>query len=153
MVRLTPPNAFSLLEILLASVIFVVAVAGIFGTLSYVRKPVTSRESALSAAVFGKQVLEALRSQVSMAASSNYYSCSTVTSPCPDFALSVGQHQVQPAGLPVGLRWPSALVAKNNSCNAQGCLIYTVYCADNLSSTPPCSSNDVGRKVNLDINW
>jgi len=58
-------RAFTLLEVLLAAVIFVVSVAGIFATLSAVRVPVHQKERALTAAVFGQQVLEGLRSQVS----------------------------------------------------------------------------------------
>ena len=57
-------TAFTLLEVLLASIIFIVSVLGVFSTLSAVRQPVLQKERALTAAVFGQQFLEGLRSQV-----------------------------------------------------------------------------------------
>ena len=141
-------KAFSLLEILLASIIFIITVAGIFATLSAVRTPVADRESALTAAVFGKQVLENLRSQVNAASSAYYYSCSAGGSPCPDFALSLGAHQISQATLTTyGLSWPASLTAANGG--ASPVLKYTVVCADGSS---PCSA-DSARQVNLTINW
>src|SRR5208283_5404612 len=57
-------TAFTLLEVLLASIIFIVSVLGVFSTLSAVRQPVMEKERGLTAAVFGQQLLEYLRSQV-----------------------------------------------------------------------------------------
>lgn len=132
-------SAFTLLEILLSSIIFVVTVAGLFATLSAVRAPVTTKENALSAAVFGKQVLETLRAQVN--AGTFYTACSSTGSngDCKDFSLSVGTHQMS---LPAGLSWPSADV---NSANAN-LLTYTVTCP------APCTA-DSARRVDLAVNW
>jgi Tfp pilus assembly protein PilV len=140
-------TAFSLLEILLASIIFIISIGGVFATLNAVRVPVANKENALSAAVFGKQVLEALRSQVSEQAGLNFYTnCGTG---CTDFSLALGTHNVTHTTLSAaGLAWPSALIAANNSCDAQGCLIYTVSCADGS-----CANAEVAHKVNLNINY
>jgi Tfp pilus assembly protein PilV len=149
-------SAFTLLEILLSAVIFVVSVAGIFATLSAVRAPVANKESGLSAAVFGKQVLEALRSQVSAKYDATntympYYSCNS-QNPCPDFSLSIGTHQVTSATLALaGLTWPTAVASKNTLCDPAGCLVYTVTCADGSAS--PCTNSDIAHKVDLSINW
>ena len=88
-------TAFSLLEILLASIIFVLTVGGIFVTLDAIRKPVANKELALTSAVFGKQVLEALRSKVTAASSSNFFTVCAGT--CPTFDLALGVHHVQSA--------------------------------------------------------
>ena len=78
-------TAFSLLEILLAAIIFVISIGGIFATLNAVRAPVANKESALTAAVFGKQVLEALRSQVNAAATQLITALLFRTASCTDF--------------------------------------------------------------------
>ena len=154
--------AFSLLEVLLASIIFVVSVGGIFVTLNAVRKPVTDKENALAAAVFGKQVLEALRSQVN--AATFYGSCSSIVNgACVDFSLYLGLHQVPsnaptlPSSWLVQSPWPSVLTTTNNFCNPAPCLVYTVSCADNTSDISSCASGganpDMARQVNLSINW
>lgn len=138
-------KAFSLLEILLASIIFIITIAGVFVTLSAVRKPVADKESALTAAVFGKQVLEALRSSVNAQPASNFYG--TCIGTCTDFSLALGTHQVN---LPNGqLIMPPNLISSNGGGN--GVLTYTVSCADD--SPAPCTSPDVARKVELTINW
>jgi Tfp pilus assembly protein PilV len=143
-------TGFSLLEILLAAIILVISVAGIFATLNAVRTPVVNKESSLSAALFGKQVLETLRTQVN--AQSFYSACvSVVAGACQDFSLSLGAHQVPAGNMPAGLTWPPALIAKNTVCNASGCLVYTVSCGDN--SAAPCTSDDVARRIDLNINW
>jgi Tfp pilus assembly protein PilV len=141
----------TLLEILLASVIFVLSVAGIFATLSFVRASVTNKESSLTAALFGKQVLEKLRSAVNMGGANPYYNaCTGNANPCPDFSLSLlpaGVHRVPSANMPAGLIWPTALKTANTFCDANGCLEYTVSCGDN------CSNIDAARKVDLIIHY
>ena len=134
-------QAFTLLEILLASVIFVVSVGGVFITLNSMRRPVADKESALTAAVFGKQVLDALRSQVD--ARSYYTPCAS--NPCTDFSLALGPHQVT-ASLPNSLVWPQAIAAENKNI-----LSYTVSCSDG-SADNLCGA-DVARRVDLDIKW
>ena len=136
-------TAFSLLEILLASIIFIISIGGIFATLNAVRAPVANKESALASAVFGKQVLETLRAQVN--AATYYNGCSVGTSPCPDFSLSLGAHLV--TSLPVGLAWPSTALSSANSSG----LSYTVSCAS-TGSTSICGG-DIARRVDLNINW
>ena len=137
-------TAFSLLEILLASVIFIITVGGVFATLNAVRGPVTSKEYALSSAVFGKQVFETLRNQVSNGSSANFYTVCPASAPyCTTFDLALGKHQVT---LPSsGLSWPSSLSANNSTLN------YTVSCADG-SATCAVSTSYVGRRVDLTIN-
>ena len=156
-------SAFSLLEILLASVIFVITTGGLFVTLSAVRRPVADKESALIAAVFGKQVLEALRSYVDGRSGANYYttdaSCSAGS--CTDFSLALGTHYVSPSVLSTatGLSWPTTALSNQNSCSTpsipSSCLVYTVSCSD--GSTNNCASNgnnpDIARRVDLNINW
>ena len=153
--------AFSLLEVLLASIIFVISITGVFVTLTAVRKPVADKESALSAAVFGKQVLEALRSQVDARTSANYYSdpyCSGSGSGivCTDFSLAVGTHQVPVANLPAGLSWPPGLITLDSVTYPNGnppVLNYTVLCADGTYTTCAVAGVDEARQVNLSINW
>lgn len=132
----------TLLEILLAAIIFIISIGGIFATLNAVRAPVANKESSLSAAVFGKQVLESLRFQVSAESNANFYGICSDT--CTDFSLALGTHQVSP--LPSGLNWPPGLAAKN-----PGGLIYTVSCAD--GSSAPCTNANVAHRVDLNINW
>ncbi len=152
-------TAFSLLEVLLGSVIFIISVGGIFATLNAVRTPVTAKTNALTAAVFGKRVLEALRSDVSEQASINFYQvCSGF---CTTFDLALGVHHVASGSLPSGLSWPTVLVTANNTpCDTNGCLIYTVSCADGSGGVNSYSSlctgginSSVARKVVLNINW
>lgn len=153
-------TAFSLLEVLLASIIFIIAIGGIFATLNAVRTPVTAKTNALTAAVFGKQVLEALRSDVSDAATANFYTdsnCSGAPIVCTDFSLAEGNHYVTSANLPSGLTWPTVLQTANTvPCKVTSalCLQYTVTCAD--GSTSPCTGgiySSIAHKVVLNINW
>jgi len=140
-------SAFTLLEVLMASLIFVISVLGIFATLNAVRGPVSNKESALTATVFGKQVLEALSSQVTAA---TYYTNTCAPPPCTTFDLSVGQHLVPTASLPAGVNWPVALTQCNNGLN------YKVSCADGSAAgaAPFCGGNYfIARKVDLNINW
>ncbi|MDE2027984.1 MAG: hypothetical protein KGK03_08140 [Candidatus Omnitrophica bacterium] len=150
--------AFSLLEILLSAVIFVVSIAGIFATLNAVRMPVYNKENALTATVFGKQALEALRSKVNASSSANYYSdtnCDGTTGICTDFSLALGTHEVTSlAG--TGLSWPAAISGSNSCSGTSPCLYYVVSCADGSGTyggTAACSSSDIARKVDLTINW
>jgi Tfp pilus assembly protein PilV len=127
-IRILKNTAFSLLEILLAAVIFVISVAGVFATLTAVRVPVTTKSNQLAAAVFGKQVLEYLRSQVN---TSNYYNADCSTHPlhyCNDLSLILGQHEVSFSSLPVGLNVPQSLYNLNGGVT--GVLTYNVLCAD-----------------------
>jgi hypothetical protein len=108
---------------------------------------VANRESALTAAVFDKQVLETLRSSVN--AQSYYAACSSIVAgACQDFSLYLGSHQVPHGNLPSNLSWPTALAAKNTVCDASGCLVYTVSCGDGV-----CANADVARRVDLSISW
>ena len=136
-------TAFSLLEILLSSVIFVISIGGIFATLNAVRTPVSSKEYGLSSAVFGKQVLETLRKQVSQQASTNFYL--VCSGSCTTFDLELGVHSITP--LPSGLSWPSAHLNTANS----NTLTYTVSCA-NTGSISACGAY-TARRVDLNIQW
>jgi Tfp pilus assembly protein PilV len=136
----------TLLEILLASIIFVISVAGIFATLSAVRTPVGNKENALAAAVFGKQVLETLRTQVNAGAATYYGICTTTcaTNCTAVLSLCLGAHALNlPAS---GLSWPTTDLQ-----NANAALNYTVTCADG-SAAVACGA-DVARKVVLNIHW
>ncbi len=151
------------MEILLSAVIFIVAVSGVFATLNAVRAPVVTKESNLVAAVFGKQVLEALRTQVTDpqgSAAKLYYQCSAGlgANPCPDFSLSVGHHEVSAANLTAStnpsLSWPGTITAVNTiTCNGVAntvCLVYNVTCA-NGSALSTCGNTDVAHRVDLNI--
>jgi Tfp pilus assembly protein PilV len=132
----------TLLEILLASIIFVISVAGIFATLSAVRSPVGNKENALAAALFGKQVLETLRTEVNAGTATYYGICAGAG--CGVLNLTLGNHSVTlPAS---GLSWPTTDLSTNNAT-----LKYSVYCADG-SAAALCHA-DVAREVVLSINW
>ena len=140
-------------------------------TLNVVRKPVANRENSLTGALFGKQVLESLRSQVD--AGTFYSPCSQIMqgasgSYCPDFSLYLGLHQVslpaqncdQPNQPPCLLNWPPSLVvADNNGVFQNGnppILAYTVTCGDGSApggNPPDCSNPDSARRVDLTIKW
>jgi len=183
--RITNLNntAFSLLEILLASIIFIISITGVFMTLTAVRKPVADKESALVASVFGKQVLEALRSSVN--AGTFYGNCTdnghwiaaangaTIRnangSACGDFSLYLGWHQVSQATLSsAGLTWPTSLTTgappPNDiaGCDTTACLVYKITCGDGnnpvVTNGSPldcgtATSNDIARRVDLSISW
>jgi len=156
-VRNLNKSAFSLLEVLLASIIFVISVTGIFITLAAVRGPVADKENALTAAVFSKQVLEALRSSVNPI--TYYGSCAQPNGDgsCGDFSLFLGGHEITKATLTgAGLRWPPTLTASNTVCDTavNGCLVYMVTCQD--GTTTSCLQGvdpDMPRQVTLNINW
>ena len=143
-------TAFSLLEILLSAIIFIISVGGIFATLGAVRAPVANKESALTAAIFSKQVLEALRSQVSEQAGLNFYT--NCGGGCTDFSLALGTHNVTKATLSVvGLSWPPVLNSTPYPDGNPPVLSYVVSCAD--GSAPPCTNPEVAHKVVLNINY
>jgi len=143
-------SAFTLLEVLIASIIFIIAVAGVFATLSYVREPVVDKQYQLTATVFGNQVLEYLRSQVNGGVAATFYS---ETCPCTDLSLGLGTHLVPSSNFPTGISWPQSLCPLGVlNCPT---LSYTVTCAD--GTTTSCSSTgatpDIARQVSLTINW
>jgi len=57
-------KAFSLIEAVVASVIFMIAVTGVFASLSALKRPVATTDKALGAALCGQQFLENLRASV-----------------------------------------------------------------------------------------
>jgi Tfp pilus assembly protein PilV len=141
-------TAFTLLEVLLSSIIFVISVAGVFATLNAVRAPVANKERALAAAILGKQVLETLRSSVSEQSSANFYV--TCSGTCTDFSLALGTHQISVATLSsVNLTWPQVLNSAPYPDGNPPVLSYTVSCADGSSS--PCTNPQVAHKVVLNI--
>ena len=115
------------MEILLASVIFVITAAMVYITINAVRQPVLQKERALTAALFGQQLLEDLRSQVDAAdinASGNWT-----------------------GNLALGVHGPFS------QTDAQGIVyneIYTVACGDGSAT---CDNSDVARAVTLSINF
>lgn len=54
-----------MVEVMVASVIFVISAAGIFATMSLTRKPTVQVDSKLQAALFGKKILDSLSKSVS----------------------------------------------------------------------------------------
>ena len=149
--------AFSLLEILLASIIFIISVAGLFATLNGVRAPVINKESELAAAVFSKQVLEALYSQVNADTYNNPCGSNNANVSCADFSLSVGVHNValpwpqncgQGANPPCVLNWPSTALSNANLIGGQPYVAYTVSCGDET-----CVDPNVARRVDINIQW
>ena len=138
-------QAFTLMEVLLASVIFIISVGGLFLTLTAVRAPVQTKENQLAANVFSKQVLEYLHSQVDQ--STFYSACPAI---CHNFDLTLATHYVNNDTVTAaGLTWPASLVAGNSnaSCTVNPCLVYTVSCADGSG----CANAALGHKVDLNI--
>ena len=64
--RIAPRNdsGFSLVEVIVASLIFATVVVGIFATTSAMKKPTVDSDKKLMAAFYGKQILEDLRVRV-----------------------------------------------------------------------------------------
>jgi len=151
-------EAFTLLEVLLAAIIFIISIAGVFVTLNAIRIPVLNKENQLSATVFSKQVLDALYSQVNAQATTNFYG--TCNGTCTTFDLQLGTHQVSYGTFnALGLSFPTSLCAYNNDSNGSNpsCAItvlnYTVQCADNSSTCNSNTNPNVARQVNLQVNW
>lgn len=57
-------DGFTMVEIIISALIFALAAAGIFATVSVLNQPVAETSDEVSAAFLGKQVLEDLRKQV-----------------------------------------------------------------------------------------
>lgn len=55
---------FTLVEVVVAAVIFTIAVTGVFASLASLKKPVVTNDKALEAAYCGQQFLEGLRAAV-----------------------------------------------------------------------------------------
>ena len=144
-------KAFTLIEVLVSAIIFVVTIGGLFVTLNAVRTPVASKENGLAAAVFGKQVLETLRGQVN--ASTYYNTPCTLGTPCTDFSLGLGPHNIDQATLALaGLTWPAALSPPTDTQNGNPpVLSYTVSCADGTGYAAPCNPSTVAHQVTLNI--
>lgn len=135
-------TAFTLLEVLLASIIFIVAVLGVFSTLSAVRIPVQQKERALTAAVFGQLALETLRAQVN--ASSTSFDA---PSGCYNYTnqLALGAHPT--ASNP-------ALLSQTDQNVTTYSMSYTVSCASAGGGCPAgyCPA-DTAMMVNLAITF
>ncbi|MBF0503742.1 MAG: type II secretion system protein [Candidatus Omnitrophica bacterium] len=126
-------SAFTLLEILLSAIIFVISVAGIFATLNAVRQPVVQKQRSLTAAILGQQLLESLRTQVD---------ASQLTSGT--WPLALGLHNTAatfPPGIPV-----SQIIQ-----GVTYTFSYTVTCAD--GSANGCNTADTPRKVSLTVTF
>jgi hypothetical protein len=144
-IKKTNNSAFTLLEILLASIIFILSIACVFVTLNAVRKPVLTKEYSLQAAVFGNQVLQALSSTVKYGTAANTYYDTSCANPCGNFNLSIGHHVVAIGS--TGLSWPTGFAA----VNASG-VDYTVSCADGTSGATCTNNHNVAHAVALNIN-
>ena len=57
-------RGFTVVEIIVASLIFSITAIGIFSTLAAIRKPSAESQRRVTAAYFGKQVLDDLRAQI-----------------------------------------------------------------------------------------
>ena len=81
-------HGFSLVEVMVAGVIFSIAVVGVFSSLAAVKKPIHTSDKSLDAALCGQQVLEGLRASVD---ASNWNEDSSPLKLKPDYApASVG---------------------------------------------------------------
>jgi len=58
-------NAFSMVEVIVAAVIFTLAAAGVLAAISRARAPMSIADERLKAAAYGEQVLANLRSHIS----------------------------------------------------------------------------------------
>ena len=57
-------SGFSVVEVIVAAVIFGIAAAGIFATISALREPAEQSDDRVAAAYAGKEILEELRGQI-----------------------------------------------------------------------------------------
>lgn len=57
-------KGFSLVEVMVAAVIFTIAVAGVFASLASSRKPTVDTDTSLRGALCGQQILEKFRAKV-----------------------------------------------------------------------------------------
>lgn len=64
MSKLDHKTGFSIVEVVVASMVFAIAAVGIFSTIAVIRGPGAMSERKLSAAYYGKRILEELRSRV-----------------------------------------------------------------------------------------
>ncbi|MBF0510937.1 MAG: hypothetical protein HQL13_01270 [Candidatus Omnitrophica bacterium] len=150
-------NAFSLLEVLLASIVLVIAVAGVFATLHSVRVKVTNKETALAASAMGCKVLDSLLYAQDNTYVSKYgLKCSDVPS-CGAFEIAtLGTHRIDNTTLiHNGLSWPgfpSGWDTENKSCQPAPCLVYTVQCAPGTDQIG-APGIDCPHQVILHINW
>lgn len=89
--RINNKNGISLVEVIVAAVIFVIAAFGMFSTLSMMRVSSDATDERLQAAYFGRQILEELRAKVDQRAF-----CATTGDFIND--LSVGVHNYPDPG-------------------------------------------------------
>ncbi len=64
MTHVKTQKAFTIVEVLVAAVIFSITVLGVFSTIAAIRKPAAVSERTLVAAYYGRQVLEDLRAKI-----------------------------------------------------------------------------------------
>lgn len=57
-------KAFTLVEVIISSVIFALAMAGVYASVSQLRQPATESSQEVTAAFLGKQILDKLRTQI-----------------------------------------------------------------------------------------
>jgi hypothetical protein len=158
-------TAFTLLEVLLASIIFIISIAGVFATLNVVRTPVGGKEKALAAAILSKQIFEGLRSAVDEDPALKFYTdCPPGNCIDNKLTLALGTHLLTfPVPLQVGtLNMPASLIPSNGPPPG-GSLTYTVQCADGVTpgacGPGHCDPNggacndEIGRRVDLNINY
>ena len=62
--NLSKKHAFSLVEAMVAAVIFTIGVAGVFASLAAVKKPASDSDKSLGAVLCGQKLLESLRKDV-----------------------------------------------------------------------------------------
>ncbi len=63
--RYHPADGFTIVEVIVSAVIFTLAVAGIFATISALRSPATESSQEVTAAFVGKRILDDMRTEVS----------------------------------------------------------------------------------------
>ena len=64
--KIKPSLAFSMVEVIVAAVVFTVAAVGVLAAISRARHPVGDADHRLQAAAYGKQILDRLRADISV---------------------------------------------------------------------------------------
>lgn len=80
-------RGFSIVEVVVAAIIFAIAAAGMYATVASLNKPAEDFSERSKAAMIGKQVLEMLRFNVDQ----DYWETETAN---PTYPLSFGQHNM-----------------------------------------------------------
>ncbi len=106
--KIARTQGFSLVEVVVASVVFAVSAAGVIAMMSSLNKPSEESSDAITASMVGKQILEKLRKDVDM-----------VTWDDPGGALTVGDHTMADVVIDGKTYTPTYTVVEDASTGAR----------------------------------